>query len=102
VNQSFETKQHWKDFRALLTECEKNIKLIETELIGQPAAFRAGKTAKLREYRKKYDQLKKATFEKENNWELEMGKKELIGGRVVSSEVIKSFDRSTDVSERLR
>lgn len=44
----FDTKQDWKEIRSLLTESEKCIKLIETELVGQPAPLRAGKISKLR------------------------------------------------------
>lgn len=82
----------------MLTECEKSVKLIDAELAGQSGPLRAGRTAKLREYKKKIELLKKETFEKENNWELEAGKRELMGGRSVSHEMIKTYDRSTEAT----
>lgn len=44
----FQTKQDWRDLRMLMTESDKCIKLIETELVGMPGPLRAGKTSKLR------------------------------------------------------
>lgn len=46
----------------MLTECEKCVKLIEAELAGQSGPRRAGKVAKMREYKRKIEGMKKETF----------------------------------------
>lgn len=96
------TADNFKEMRGNLSDCERNLKLMETEVFGQPDGRKSMKGTKLKAHRKAYDQAKKQIYVKESSFQLEAGKKQLMGTRPSSMEVISSGDRTAEVNEKLK
>ena len=57
--------------RAHLSDCERSIKLMETEVFGLPDGRKSQKNSKLKFHRKNYDLAKKQIYIKESQLDLE-------------------------------